>query len=206
MSDSKCKKCRRAGEKLFLKGDRCNTPKCAVTRRNYPPGIHGPKGESRISEYGVQLKEKQKAKRIYGMREKQFKNSFVKATKKTGITGDMFAQLLETRLDNVVHKLGFAKSRTLARQLVNHGHISVNDKSVNVPSYNVKVKDIIKVKDNAKKKNYFQNTSKTIIKDDVPNWLEVDTKNLSGTVTNMPTQMDMDRSINMKQIVEFYSK
>ncbi len=206
MLEKKCKKCRRYGEKLFLKGDRCSTPKCALTRRNYAPGIHGPKGEPRLSEYGTQLYGKQKAKKIYGTREKQFKNYFTKANKQEGVTGEKLAQLLESRLDNVIFRLGFAKSRTLARQLVNHGHIQVNDRSVNIPSYQIKLNEVIKVKDGSKKNKYFQIIPKTIVKDEVPKWLEIDTTNLLGKVVGLPTQADMDRSINLKQIIEFYSK
>lgn len=204
--DPKCKKCRRYGEKLFLKGERCNTPKCAITRRNYAPGIHGPKGSPRQSEYGAQLFEKQKAKKIYGMREKQFKNYFIKASKKKGLTGNMLTQLLETRLDNVVFRLGLANSRASSRQIVNHGHITINNQSVNIPSCQVKINDIIKIKKNSKKNNYFQNIAKTIIKDTIPKWLEMNLKELSGKVIALPSQADIDKSINTKQIVEFYSK
>lgn len=203
----KCKKCRRYGEKLFLKGDRCYTPKCGITRRNYAPGIHGDSGKpKKMSEFGSQLFEKQKAKKIYGLREKQFKNYYIKASKKKGVTGEKIAELLETRLDNTVFRLGLAKSRNLSRQIVNHGHILVNDKPVNIPSHQLKINDIIKVKDKSKSNKYFINIPKTVVKDEVPRWLDVNPKDLSGKVIALPALIDLDHSIGMKQIIESYSK
>jgi len=202
----KCKKCRREGEKLFLKGERCFTPKCAMVRRSYPPGFHGPMATKELSEYGIRLREKQKVKEIYGLREKQFKNYFVKASKKKGVTGELLLQFLEKRLDNVVFRLGFARSRDLARQVVNHGHILVNNRVVNIPSYQVKQGDIIQVRPNSLKKSYFVNLMKTISSENVPKWLKLDVKNLRGEVVGMPTLKDINRHINTQLIVEYYSK
>lgn len=203
----KCKKCRRYGEKLFLKGDRCFTPKCSATRRNYAPGIHGDSGKpKKMSEFGTQLFEKQKVKKIYGLREKQFRNYYQKASKKKGVTGDQIAMLLETRLDNIVFRLGFAKSRFLSRQLVNHGHVLVNDKPVNIPSRQLKINDVVKIKEKSKVNKYFINVPKAIAKDEVPQWLEVHPKNFLGKVIALPSLINMDHSAGMKQIIESYSK
>ncbi len=206
MQYKKCKKCRRYGEKLFLKGDRCNTTKCAIARRNYPPGIHGDQKHRKMSEFGTQLFEKQKAKKIYGLREKQFKSYYQKASKQKGVTGEKIAQLLETRLDNIVFRLGFAKSRNLSRQIVNHGHVLVNDKPVDIASHQLKINDVVKIKDKSKVNNYFINIPKAIIKDSVPRWLDVNPKDFSGKVLSMPALADIDHSIGMKQIIESYSK
>lgn len=206
MLSKKCKKCRRYGEKLFLKGERCFTPKCSIIRRNYAPGIHGEQGSQKMSEFGTQLFEKQKAKKIYNLREKQFKNYYLKASKYKGVTGEKIAELLETRLDNVVYRLGFAKSRNSSRQIVNHGHILVNDKPVNIPSHQLKIKDTIKVKQNSQKLKYFLDLPKTIAKNEVVRWLEIDPKNYSGKIIALPTIADIDHSIGMKQIIESYSK
>lgn len=205
-SNLKCKKCRREGEKLFLKGERCFTPKCAMVRRNYPPGFHGPAGKKDISEFGLHMREKQKAKEIYGLREQQFKNYFKKAAKKKGVTGELLLQFLERRLDNVVFRLGFAKSRSQAKQIVNHGHIWVNGRVVNIPSYQVKSGDVVQVRKNSLKNSYFTNLIKTITKENIPKWLKLDLKNLRGEVIGLPTSKDVDRRINTQLIVEFYSK
>ena len=204
--DPKCKRCRREGEKLFLKGERCYTPKCSMIRRNYFPGVHGPAGIVGKSEYYLQLREKQKAKKIYGLLEKQFRNYFLKASKKKGITDEILMQLLERRLDNVVFRLGFAKSRMQARQLINHKHFLVNDKIVNIPSYQVKQKDKIKLKKSSIKKPYFSNIIKSLTSETVPKWLKLDTKNLCGEVIDLPTLADIDRRINTRLIVEYYSR
>lgn len=207
MLDKKCKKCRRYGEKLFLKGDRCYTPKCAITRRNYAPGIHGDTGKpKKMSEFGTQLFEKQKAKKIYGLREKQFRGYYNKASKQRGVTGEKIAQLLETRLDNIVFRLGFAKSRNLSRQIVNHGHVLVNDKPVDIASHQLKINDVVKIKDKSKANKYFVNIPKAIVKDSIPRWLDVNPKDYSGKVIAMPGLADMDHSVGMKQIIESYSK
>jgi len=205
--DPKCKKCRRAGEKLFLKGERCESTKCALVKRNYPPGQHGQKGMRRLSDYGLQLKEKQKAKRIYGILERQFRNYYEKAIRMTGKTGETISQLLETRLDNVVFRGCFAKSRGLARQLVSHGSFTVNGKSLDIPSYQVKVNDLIAVKVNkAAKSKYWQELVKNLAKVEVAEWLQMDPKNLSIKVLRLPGENDFEKIIDMSQIVEIYSK
>jgi small subunit ribosomal protein S4 len=201
-----CRLCRRAGEKLFLKGERCYTPKCSIVKRNYPPGFHGPSSRGEAGEYGLRLREKQKAKRIYGLRERQFKNYFIEASKKKGVTGDLLLQFLERRLDNVIFRLGFAKSRRLARQLVNHGHVWVNKHMVNIPSYMVKEGDAIEVKEVSLKKNYFTNLAKSKVLEGVPSWLKTAAKNLKGEVVSLPKSEDIDRHINTQFIVEHYSK
>lgn len=202
----KCKKCRREGEKLFLKGDRCNTPKCSMVRRNYPPGIHGQTSGRNLSDYSFHLREKQKAKRIYGLLERQFENYFTKASKGEGVTGDNLLQLLESRLDNVIFRLNFAKSRGQAREIVNHGHILINDKVVNIPSYQVKVGDMIKIKDSSVKKAYFVNLSKVKTADSAPKWLRTDNKSLQGEMVSLPDAENLDNRINTQMIVEYYSK
>ena len=204
--DPKCKQCRREGVKLFLRGDRCLSPKCAMVKRNYPPGLHGVKRASRLSGYGLQLREKQKTKRIYGMLEKQFRGYYDKAAKTKGDTGEILLQLLERRLDNVVYKLGLAKSRNAARQLVTHGHLQVNSKNVNIPSFQVKVNDLIKVKANKSKDKYWQSWQKATGKTEVPQWLHLEKKNLSGKVLSMPQKEDLKQEIDPYLIVEFYSR
>jgi small subunit ribosomal protein S4 len=204
--DAKCKQCRREKEKLFLKGERCYTPKCAMVKRNYPPGVHGQKNSASASEYNIHLREKQKAKKIYGILERQFKKYFEIAVKKVGETGEVLVRLLESRLDNVVFRLKFASSRSQARLLVSHGHIKVNGRRVNIPSYQVKVKDIIEVKEASQKNKYFQNLAGTIKAEDVPSWLKLDEKNLRGEVISLPTSADLDKKINTQLIVEYYSK
>jgi len=204
--DPKCKQCRREGEKLFLKGDRCNSPKCAMVKRNYPPGAHGGKGPSRLTNYGQQLREKQKAKRIYGLLEKQFKNYFKKAVNKKGDTGEILSQLLELRLDNVVFRLGFAKSRRAARQLVNHGHFLINDKKNNIPSYQVDINDVISIREKSLETSSFKGLSKGLEKYEAPSWLVLDPKELKGRILSMPGDNDLVQGINMKLIVEYYSR
>ena len=189
-TDANCRLCRREGQKLFLKGDRCYGSKCALDRRSYAPGQHG-QGRSKVSDYGLQLREKQKARRFYGLQEGQFRNLFEKAARKQGITGENLMILLETRLDNVIFRLGFASSRKEARQLVSHGHFTVNGKKVNIPSYAVKAGDVIKVKE------------KSIT---VPSWVSVDVEKLEGKVLSVPTREEIDTPIAEHLIVEFYSK
>ena len=196
--DSKCRACRKFGEKLFLKGERCSSPKCALTKRNYPPGAHGLGRHSKKSEYGIQLQEKQKAKSTYGLREKQFSNTFEKAIKAPEATGEAMLSLLETRLDNVVYRIGWAQSRIQARQIVNHGHIKINGKSVDIPSYQVKINDVIEPADAEMIKT-------TIVeKATVPGWLKV--KGLKAEVAKKPVREDIEMPINEQLIVEFYSK
>ncbi len=205
-TNPKCKQCRRIGEKLFLKGDRCNSPSCAMIKRNFPPGFHGPKGKRRQSDYGLQLAEKQKAKKTYGILEKQFRITFDKADKHKGDTGENLMKLLETRLDNIVYRFGFAPSRGQARQLVNHGHFSVNDKKVDIPSYQIKPGDVVKVKNKDKKIKIFRELSAKLEKYNAPGWMYLDAKDLSGKILHLPTAKDISTNINAQIIVEYYSR
>ena len=202
-TDANCRLCRREGQKLFLKGDRCYSSKCAIDRRGYAPGQHG-QGRSKISDYGLQLREKQKAKRFYGLQETQFRNLFDKATRKSGITGENLLILLETRLDNVVFRLGFASSRKEARQLVNHGHFQVNGKKVNIPSYTVKPGDVIKVKEKSTNSPKFKEVKEMSIT--VPSWVTVDVEKLEGKILSVPTRAEIDTPVAEHLIVELYSK
>ena len=202
-TDANCRLCRREGQKLFLKGDRCYSSKCAIDRRGYAPGQHG-QGRSKISDYGLQLREKQKAKRFYGLQETQFRNLFDKAARKTGITGENLLILLETRLDNVVFRLGFASSRKEARQLVNHGHFKVNGRKVNIPSYEVKAGDVITVKEKRTNSPKFKEVKEMTIT--VPSWLTVDVEKLEGKILSVPTRAEIDTPVAEHLIVELYSK
>ncbi len=204
--EPKCKQCRRAGEKLFLKGDRCNTPKCAMVKRNYPPGFHGPKGRSRQTDYGLQLTEKQKARKAYNLLEKQFKLTFDRASSKKGDVGENLLKLLEMRFDNVVYRLGFSESKIKARQLVNHGHFLVNDKKVNIPSYTVKPGDVISIKEKSKKIKHFKELSEKLKNYQAPGWLNLDQKELKGKVLHEPNIKEIQSNINVQMIVEFYSR
>jgi len=204
--DSKCKLCRREGEKLFLKGDRCYSPKCAMVKKNYPPGIHGVKGRGRQSDYSVQLREKQKAKRLYNLLEKQFKITYIKAAKQKGDAGENLLKLLETRLDNVIYRLGFACSRSQARELVSHGHFFINNKKVNIPSYQVKTGDIISIKVSSKKNKIFNNLVERLKKVDLPSWLNLNNEELIGKVLHLPKKEDIELKVNTQMIVEFYSR
>ena len=200
-----CKKCRREGQKLFLKGERCYSDKCSVARRNYAPGQHGQK-KTKLSEYGTQLREKQKVKAFYGVGEKQFRKYFEMASNKKGITGENLLQILESRLDNVVYKLGYGSSRAQARQLVNHGHFDVNGKKVDIASYLVKAGDVVSVREIKKdtaivKVNVEANAARP-----VPAWLERDIENLSGKVIRLAAREDIDLAIEEHLIVELYSK
>lgn len=203
---SKCARCRREGEKLFLKGDRCNTAKCALIRRSYPPGMHGPKGKVRLTGYGTQLREKQKARRIYSILEKQFKNYFIKASKKKGDTSDFLLQLLEMQLDNVIYRLGIARSRQQARQIVSHGLILVNNKKVNIPSYQVKAGQTISIKPSMLEKPLFQNLPQNLKKHETPNWLALDINKIEGKVLGSPKKEEVKTQFDPKLIVEFYSR
>lgn len=202
-TDPSCRLCRREGQKLFLKGERCYSTKCSMEKRSFPPGQHG-QGRKKVSEYGLQLREKQKAKRFYGLQEAQFRNTFDKASRKTGITGENLLIMLETRLDNVVFRLGFTSSRKEARQLVTHGHFQVNGKKVDIPSYAVSVGDVIKIKEKSTNSPKFKEIKEMSIT--VPAWVSVDVEKLEGKIVAMPVRDDIDTPIAEHLIVELYSK
>ena len=205
--DPKCKKCRREGKKLFLKGERCYSPKCPMIKRKYPPGIHGAKGYPRLSGYGIQLREKQRTKRMYGILERQFRNYFKKAENRPGDTGTNLLTLLESRLDNVIYRAGIAASRNTARQIIGHGHVEVNEKRVNIPSYQVKSGDTIQIKKTSHMFSRLQQESETrTTKGEIPDWLSLDSKALSIKVTVEPDIKDLAKEINTRLIVEFYSR
>lgn len=204
-TESKCRLCRREGAKLFLKGERCFKPTCAFERRPVAPGQHG-MARKKISEYGLQLREKQKCKRIYGVLEGQFRKYFEKADRMKGITGENMLSLLERRLDNVIFRMGVGSSRSQARQLVTHGHFTVNGKNVNIASYNVKVGDVIAVKENKRDNKYFAEI-KTMKIGNMPKWLEFNPETLEGKILAIPTREDIgDVTIKENMIVELYSK
>ena len=203
--DEQCRICRREGQKLFLKGDRCYTDKCSVSRRNYAPGEHGQK-KAKLSEYGTQLREKQKTKSFYGVGEKQFRKYFDMASNKKGITGENLLQILESRLDNVVYRLGYGASRAQARQIVNHGLFEVNGKKVDIASYLVKPGDIIVVRELKKDKTIIKNNIEPNSARPVPAWLEKDAEKLSGKVVRLATREDIDLPVQEHLIVELYSK
>ena len=202
---SVCRLCRRENLKLFLKGERCYTEKCAIDRRNYPPGQHG-QGRKKISDYGAQLREKQKVKRLYGLLENQFLNTFKKADRQKGITGETLLSLLERRLDNAVYRLGFANSRNEARQLVEHRHFLVNHSKVSIPSYLVKPGDIIELREKSKKVVRILEALEGVARRGVPQWLELDKEQLKGSVKGLPTREEITIPIQEKLIVELYSK
>ncbi|MBE6030694.1 MAG: 30S ribosomal protein S4 [Clostridiales bacterium] len=202
-TDANCRLCRREGQKLFLKGERCYSSKCALEKRNYAPGQHG-QNRKKMSDYGTQLREKQKTKRFYGLQETQFRNLFDKAARKKGMTGENLLILLESRLDNVVFRLGFASSRKEARQLVTHSHFTVNGKKVNIPSYEVKAGDVIKVKEKSTNSPKFKEVKEMSIT--VPSWLTVDVEKLEGKVVTLPTRSEIDTPVAEHLIVELYSK
>ncbi len=204
-TDSVCKLCRRERQKLFLKGQKCYTEKCPIETRNYPPGEHGQGRRSKVSEYGIQLREKQKIKRSYGLLETQFKIYFEKANKQKGITGENLVRLLERRFDNVVFRLGFASSRKQARQLIRHRHFLINDKLVDIPSYLLTEGDIIKVKEKSKKLDAIHNSLKRI-KDSTYGWLSTDKAALSGTFLQVPERSEVPLNANEQLVVELYSK
>ena len=205
-TDPKCRQCRRAGEKLFLKGERCYAAKCAIVKRNYPPGVHGAKGKKRVSDYGIQLNEKQKAKREYGLMEKQFRLTFDKARRQKGNAGENFLRLLETRLDNAVYRLHLAASRTQARQLVNHGHFTVNARKVNIPSYTVRTGDVIAIKEGKKRGKVFSDLKERVKNKEIPGWLNLDAENMAAKVLHQPDTGKMKPNFNMQMIIEFYSR
>ena len=202
-TDANCRLCRREGQKLFLKGERCYSAKCAIEKRNYAPGQHG-QSRKKVSEYGLQLREKQKAKRFYGLQEKQFRNLFDKAARKQGKTGENLLILLETRLDNVVYRLGFASSRKEARQLVVHGHFTVNGKKATAPAMELKAGDVVKVKERSANSPKFKEVKDMAIT--VPAWMSVDVEKLEGKVVSVPTREEIDAPVAEHLIVELYSK
>jgi small subunit ribosomal protein S4 len=202
---SSCKLCRREKTKLFLKGNKCLSEKCPLEKRNYAPGQHGLSRRSKFSEYGVQLREKQKVKRIYGLLETQFRNYFEKANRQKGVTGANLVKLLERRLDNVVYRLGFAPSRKAARQLVLHGHFTVNNQVVDIPSFLLGAGDVVSVRDKSKKLDAIHNSLRRT-KDNVYTWLSVDKASLSGTFMAVPEREDIPLNANEQLIVELYSK
>lgn len=203
---SVCRQCRREGEKLFLKGDRCYSPKCAIARKPYGPGQHGQARAKKPTEYGLQLREKQKAKRTYGVLEKQFHNYFEKADRQQGITGENLLILLERRLDNVVYRLGMGISRKEARQLINHGHFTINGKKASIPSMLVKVGDVIEVKDRSKESPKFKEIQASAGYKTPPDWLELDAENLRGRILAFPRRDHIEATIEEHLIVELYSR
>ncbi|HEV8723640.1 MAG TPA: 30S ribosomal protein S4 [Candidatus Binatia bacterium] len=204
-TESVCRLCRRENLKLFLKGERCYTDKCAIERRNYPPGQHG-QGRPKFSEYSIQLREKQKVKRIYGLLEKQFRRTFAEAARTKGITGETLLILLERRLDSVAYRLGFASSRAEARSLVRHGHIHVNGKKVNIPSYTIRAGDVVSVKEPSRQMGRVLSAMEGAQRRGVPEWAEVDRETYSGRIKVLPSRNDITMPINEKLIVELYSK
>ena len=203
--DAVCRICRREGDKLFLKGDRCYTDKCAIARRSYAPGQHG-QGRKKMSEYGTQLREKQKAKRYYGLLENQFYHYFELASKITGKTGENLLKVLESRLDNVVYRAGFAMSRPEARQLVTHGHFTVNGKAVNIPSYLVKPGDVVAIVEKSMSSDKIKGVLEANASRPALNWLSVDKNKAQATVVNLPERSEIDLQVEEQLIVELYSK
>lgn len=200
-----CRLCRRETEKLFLKGDRCFTEKCAVERRQYPPGQHGQR-RGKLSDYGVQLREKQKVRNTYGVLEKQFRKYFHKAETKKGVTGEVLLQCLETRMDNVVYRMGFAPNRNGARQLVTHGHFQVNGRDVNIPSFSVQVGDVIEVRTSSRDMDAIKDSIVRVEQRGIPSWVEMDFQNFKGKVLQIPSREDIQLTAQEQLIVELYSK
>jgi len=204
-TEAVCRHCRREGLKLFLKGERCYTDKCAIERRNYPPGEHG-QARPKFSEYSIQLREKQKLRRMYGVLEAQFRRYFEAADRTRGVTGETLLQLLERRLDNVVYRLGFATSRAEARQLVGHGHFRVNGRKVDIPSYSVRVGDEISVRERSRSVARIQEALELAQRRGVPEWLDIQPEAFTGKVKALPSRADLTMPINEKLVVELYSK
>ena len=204
--DAVCRLCRREGQKLFLKGLRCFTDKCAIEKRNFVPGQHGQSRRAKIAGYGLQLREKQKVKRTYGLLERQFRNYFEKAARSKGVTGEKLLQQLERRLDNVVYRLGFAQSRRQARQLVRHGHVAVDNRKVNIPSYEVSAGEEIAIRENSKKLTVLELAKEFASHGTMPSWLEVDRDNYKAKVLSLPKREDIQLPVNEQLIVELYSK
>lgn len=205
-SDAVCRLCRRENTKLFLKGDRCLSDKCAINKRNYAPGQHGQRRRTKLSEYGLQLREKQKVKRTYGLLEKQFRGYFHKAARTKGVTGSELLVLLERRLDNVVYRMGFADSRAQARQLVRHGHMRVNGRKVNIPSYQMKQGDVIEPREKSRNMDLVRGNMEHIGQKQIPEWLNVDSGGMRGVVQVLPTREDVTMPFQEQLIVELYSK
>ena len=201
-----CRLCRREGTKLFLKGTKCHTDRCPIEKRNFPPGMHGKDRKPKIVGYGLQLHEKQKAKRIYFTLEGQFRAYYEKASRSTGVTGELLIQQLERRLDNVAYRLGFAISRRQARQVVRHGHVQVNGRKVNIPSYQVSVGDEIAIREGAKKLVIVEQGVQYAAQNPMPGWLEANLENMSGRVLHLPKRSDVQLPVNEQLIVELYSK
>ena len=201
-----CRLCRREGVKLYLKGERCYSPKCAMERRPYPPGQHGQKRARRPSDYAVRLREKQKLRRIYGISERQFRNLFEEASKKKGVTGSVFLGLLESRLDNVVYRLGFAVSRRQARQLVRHGHITVNGRRVDLPSYRVRPGDEIAVAEKSRNLELIRQNLEAMKGRNVGPWLSLDVEGMKGKFLRLPDREDLALPVNEQLVIEFYSR
>ena len=204
--DARCRLCRREGMKLFLKGARCLTDKCAFERRGYAPGEHGKSRRAKETNYGLQLREKQKARRIYGLLERQFRHTFTKAIEAKGVTGEVLLQMLERRLDNVVFRLGLAASRSAARQLVRHRHFAVNGKSVDIPSYQVRPGDEVQVREKSRDLTVVKHSLDSRKGQGVPDWLELHAERLSGRILHVPTRASIGVPINEQLIVELYSK
>ncbi len=203
-----CKLCRREGAKLYLKGERCYTAKCAFDRHSYPPGMHGRRAQFRrkTSDFGLQLREKQKARRIYGVLERQFRRYFKEAERRKGLTGANLLQILESRLDNIVYRLGLASSRSQARQLIRHGHFEVNGRKTNIPSFLAKPGDQITVRANSKSNAYFKNLAEEKEHHFLPEWLSVDVDTLSGRVLDLPTRDQIEVPLNEQLVIEYYSR
>jgi small subunit ribosomal protein S4 len=206
-TDAVCRLCRREGQKLFLKGDRCLGPKCAIESRSFPPGIHGRRNTFRRkqSDYGMQLREKQKARRVYGVMEKQFRRYFKEASRRKGLTGAVLLAILESRLDNVVYRLGFADSRAQARQLVRHGHFDVNGRKTDIPSYLVNSGDVISVRTVSRTKGYFKERTQ-VMQGNAPAWLSLNLAEMSGSVVGEPSRENVEIPLNEQLIVEYYSR
>lgn len=204
-TDAKCRLCRREGSKLYLKGDRCYTDKCAISRRAYAPGQHG-QSRKKMSEYGVQLREKQKVRRIYGILEKQFRDYFAEAERLRGVTGENLLRLLELRFDNVVYRMGFGESRAEARQLVRHGHFTVNGKKVDIPSYQIGLNDLIAVKAGSKTTDKFKGLAENSAGKTAPQWLSINAEMMEARVIALPVREDIDLPIEEHLIVELYSR
>jgi small subunit ribosomal protein S4 len=201
-----CRLCRREGMKLFLKGERCYTEKCAIEKRNFPPGQHGKTRKAKLAGYGVQLREKQKVKRIYGVLEDQFRRYFETAERQRGITGETLLQLLERRLDNVAYRMGLATSRPQARQLVRHGHLQVNGRKVDIPSYSIRVGDVVSVRASSQKDVSVQHALEEVKGRGVPEWLSFDVEKMSGRIVSLPTREQINLPVQEQLIVELYSK
>lgn len=200
-----CRICRREGEKLFLKGDRCYTEKCAVERRKYPPGQHG-QGYRKLSDYGVQLREKQKVRKMYGIQERQFRTYFYEAERKKGITGEVLLQLIESRLDTIVFRMGFAPNRRRARQIIGHGHIFVNGKKVNLPSYSIREGDLVEIKESSRDMPEIVDSLSKSEHRGIPGWVEVNAANFRGKVIHIPSRDEIQLPVQEQLIVELYSK